>query len=405
MFVKRFVPTVSVVIPSYNHEKYIRQCVDSVLCQSWRDSEVIVVDDGSTDGTHDILCEFGKKITYIRQENRGTQAARNAGIRVSTGEFVALLDSDDAWLPEKLEQELRIFEIRPDAGLVYSLAYIIDSTGEIPSTRQVIGAGLVDTEPAFDQLLVENRVPALTAVVRKACLDEVGLFDETLFGAADWDLWLRIAARWPVVCLEYPLALYRIHESNTTNQFLRTGQYFAEQKRVIEKAFELHGDIVRDSNVWSRARARVHLVGVEAYLLSSDLSAASQELAQALSLDPNLVENDGALAPRLAEWIHRQCLQHKSGRQCRRFVDQLFAESVRALPVVAHKKKRVAANAIMATVFSRYAAGDLSTVRSLLPIGVQSDLRWMLNRGVWSIMVEAFVGRETAQRLRSSCRC
>src|SRR5450759_1882450 len=109
MLTERPTLRVSVIIPSYNHERYIRQCVDSVLCQSRKDFEVIVVDDGSTDGTPDILRGFGEKITFIRQENRGTQAARNVGIQASTGEFVALLDSDDAWLPEKLQRQMEVF--------------------------------------------------------------------------------------------------------------------------------------------------------------------------------------------------------------------------------------------------------------------------------------------------------
>jgi len=125
------VPVVSVIIPAYNHVRFVGQCIDSVLTQTYTDYEVVVVDDGSQDGTSAILQGYGDRIVYIRQENAGTQAARNRAIRASTGEFIALLDSDDAWLPMKLQRQLAAFDARPDVGMIYALAYAMDEAGNI----------------------------------------------------------------------------------------------------------------------------------------------------------------------------------------------------------------------------------------------------------------------------------
>ena len=141
-------PLVSVIIPAYNHAPYIRQCVDSALAQTYPAVEVVVVDDGSTDGTYELLQTYGERITLIRQANRGTQAARNTAIAASTGEYLALLDSDDAWLPHKLAQQMQLFAEHPDTALVYSLANAIDQAG-LPAWG---GASFGKTSPDPDRV-------------------------------------------------------------------------------------------------------------------------------------------------------------------------------------------------------------------------------------------------------------
>jgi len=248
-------PKVSVITAAYNHVEYIRQSVESVHAQTYRDFEHIVVDDGSTDGTADVLKDFGDQITYIRQDNRGAHAAINVGIRASSGEYIAILDSDDAWLPDKLEHQMRAFEQYPEAGLVYSQAYLIDSKSNLQNDRVPIGRPFSDSCRAFQELLIENKIPVLTALFRRTCVKDVGLFCETLKALSDWDLWLRISAKWPVIFVPEPLALYRIHENNTWHSLLQSGRVDRERLLLLDRAAAvLSGDTLEEK----RSREIIH---------------------------------------------------------------------------------------------------------------------------------------------------
>lgn len=232
-------PKVSIITAAYNHVRFIRQTLESVQSQTYRDFEHIVVDDGSSDGTSDLLQSFGEKITYIRQENRGAHVAINAGIKASSGEYVAILDSDDAWLPHKLERQIQAFEQSPGAGLVYSQAHIIDSDGKLKEDEEAMGRPVSDFQHAFFELLHDNYIPALTAVFRKDCIERVGYFNEKFRALSDWDLWLRIADQWPILFVPEPLALYRIHANNTWHTLVKNGQVNRERLLLLENAAAL----------------------------------------------------------------------------------------------------------------------------------------------------------------------
>ena len=204
-------PQISVVIPSYNYAHFISDAIRSVLAQTFRDFEIIVVDDGSTDNTQGVVAQFGKQVRYIYQANQGPCAARNTGIKASQGQFVALLDADDVWLPKKLELQLPLLEAHSQVGLVYSGMYLFDSEtsaiiGEHPISRCHEGHVL-------RQLYLDQFVPSPTPLIRREVFDRVGLFDETMIGPDDWDMWLRIAANYDFAFVAEPLAMYRIHAS------------------------------------------------------------------------------------------------------------------------------------------------------------------------------------------------
>ncbi|MBI4494288.1 MAG: glycosyltransferase [Chloroflexi bacterium] len=186
-------PTISVVIPTYNRAKYLVQAVESVLGQTFRDFELIVVDDGSTDDTAHVLAPYADRLSYVYQRNRREGAARNTGIRLARGDYVAFLDSDDLWLPGKLAQDLAAFQAAPDSGLVYSAAEFVADDGSVLRRRLPHPEGDV-----FARLALENFIPLSTATVRRACLREAGGFreDPDLSGTYDWELWVRLAARY-----------------------------------------------------------------------------------------------------------------------------------------------------------------------------------------------------------------
>lgn len=209
-------PKVSVIIPTYNREKMVENAIRSVLNQTFSDFEIVVIDDASTDNTESIIKSIhDNRIKYIRHEkNKGGSAARNTGIMKARGEYVALLDSDDVWLKEKLEKQIDIMEnsnLHP--GVVYSGLNYIDSHGRLKGPVIPFFKGNI-----YSYLLEENIVlgGGSTALIRKDCFDEVGLFDENLPSRQDLDLWLRISRKFKFDYVKAPLVNIRIHKDRIT---------------------------------------------------------------------------------------------------------------------------------------------------------------------------------------------
>jgi glycosyltransferase involved in cell wall biosynthesis len=200
-------PLVSVVIPAYNAEAYIEAAVDSVLAQNFRDYELIVVDDGSSDSTADRLGAYGDAVRCIRQPNGGVSRARNRGIEVSRGRLMAFLDADDVWLPEKLGKQASLLGRRSDCRACYTAATHTDAAlRPIAVERCTEGAVTI-----LNLLLRGNVVPAggSSVVCERELLLETGGFDPGLSLCADWDMWLRLAARTRFAGIDDPLVLYR----------------------------------------------------------------------------------------------------------------------------------------------------------------------------------------------------
>lgn len=192
-------PLVSVVIIAYNCAEYVSHAIQSVLEQTWSQLEVIVVDDGSTDTTGDVAQRTSDpRLRYVRQANKGPNAARNEGIRHARGQLIAFLDCDDWWLPEKLEKQVAKVSDDPEIGLVYSLAIRVDASGREGDRFDAIVEGRV-----LDRLLLGNCIAgsASSAMVTRRAIDAVGTFDESLHYAEDWEYWIRIASRFAVGCV------------------------------------------------------------------------------------------------------------------------------------------------------------------------------------------------------------
>lgn len=199
-------PTVSVIIPTYNREHLIGRAIQSVLNQTYQDFEIIVVDDASTDNTQEVVKSFNDlRIRYIRHEkNRGGSAARNTGIRAARGEYIAFLDSDDEWLPEKLAEQIRVFHQDPECGVVYTDILVVYPDGcELQRRAPKIKGSM------FHKLLEANVVGTTSSVlVRRDCFDKVGLFNEELASCQDWDMWIRLARLFVFRKVNIPLVKY-----------------------------------------------------------------------------------------------------------------------------------------------------------------------------------------------------
>lgn len=227
------VPLVSVVIPAYNSARYIADALDSVLRQDYPAIEILVIDDGSTDHTTDIVARYGNKVRLLAQTNQGSAAARNHGIRHANGKYIAFLDADDAWWSHKIRFQVDALN-QSGHKMAYSrfIRWYQDAGGHFthPETEFLatpnpnVSDDKVVTGSPYAELLLDCIVWTSTVIVEKAELEKVGMFDEYLRKGQDYDLWLRLSRQIDMLGLEQPTALYRIHPTSITTS-LKTINY------------------------------------------------------------------------------------------------------------------------------------------------------------------------------------
>jgi len=209
-------PTVSVIIPTYNRAYLVGRAIKSILNQTYLDFEIIIIDDGSEDNTDEVVNNFSdNRIRYIKLEkNTGAAAARNRGINEAKGDFIAFQDSDNEWLPEKLKKQMDIFEKLPsNIGVLYSKVLRIkgDEKTLIPSDKIMKKEG-----DLYEDLIKKNFIDLPTAIVRKECLEKIGLFDESLPRLQDWELWIKISNKYHFKYIDEPLVnAYHMKDSLT----------------------------------------------------------------------------------------------------------------------------------------------------------------------------------------------
>lgn len=209
--------TVSALITTYNYGQYLAGAIESVLGQTLRPDEIIVVDDGSTDDTAAIVARYAdRSVRYIYKENGGIASARNVGIRESTGALIAFLDADDRWLREKTALQVEHFRRHPQVGLVTGSEWQVwEDKGTKPwlLKRKAVGAAYI-----YPQILVENLVGTSSlTMIRRECFKKVGPLDERVGLGQDWDMWIRIAKSFPVGVIERPLIHYAHHKGSMSD--------------------------------------------------------------------------------------------------------------------------------------------------------------------------------------------
>jgi glycosyltransferase involved in cell wall biosynthesis len=210
------VAKVSVIIPTYNHERYIRESVSSVLGQTYPNIEILVVDDGSTDQTKKALAAYLSKINYIYKPNGGTSSALNTGMVRATGRYISWLSADDVFRPEKIAKQVAKMESEPGLGFIYSSFAVIDALGKIQ--YEIHSPYYSDKKEMVLKLAKGCFINGSTVMIRKAALEKVGVFDESLPQAHDYDLWLRLIHAYPVGFQDEILLNYRWHGENMSQQ-------------------------------------------------------------------------------------------------------------------------------------------------------------------------------------------
>jgi len=236
------VPEVSVVLPMYNVARFVREAAGSVLTQSWRDLELIAVDDGSTDSTaREIEQIADPRVVLLRQDHRGAAAARNTALHCARGRYIAFVDGDDVWLPGKLEQDVAYLAADPETNLVFSTMRMVDESGrDLGRTIRKWSGTLT-----LRDLLIENRIPTPTVVMRSEAVRRAGWFDEELPVSSDFEYWLRVSMLGTRSLHGRPqvTALYRTRAGQVSSNWQRRLQV---RRKIMTKMRVLYPDLVSE---------------------------------------------------------------------------------------------------------------------------------------------------------------
>jgi glycosyltransferase involved in cell wall biosynthesis len=277
-------PSISVIIPCYNAERYIAATIESVLAQDQPEMEIIVVDDGSTDHSADTVRRAFPTVQLELQANQGVAAARNRGISVARGEWVAFVDADDIWLPGKLSAQLRQLQAAPECRMNYTAWDVWPSDQPRPAAdylaclQDLAGDGARWDGPSgwiYPQLLLDCVVWTSTVLAQRSLLDELGGFDSSLHIGEDYDLWLRASRVTSILRIAKPYALYRIHPSSITKS-MPVDNYRA---KVIGRALSRWGIASPDGSLADQAAVQRSLAKSWSDFAGAHLQAGN--LAQA----------------------------------------------------------------------------------------------------------------------------
>lgn len=282
-----FVPNlISVVIPTYNHERFLVDAVDSALAQSYPYLEIIVVDDGSTDNTAAVMSGYGNRVRYIRQQNRGLSGARNTGILASQGEYIALLDADDCWHVDYLRNVHATLAADRAIGAVHTGMRFVDAAGQ-PQAQP--GIATVPDDQMYERLLDGEFFAPSAVLVRRSVLATVGLFDLDLRASEDWEIWLRVARAYRFAGIAKPLLNYRVHGSNMSGDPAHMLHY---QLLTLVKHF---GPMKWEPDGWPpayrRAFAAIACFAAQGFYYRGDVVAGMTYLRLALEINPQLTES------------------------------------------------------------------------------------------------------------------
>jgi glycosyltransferase involved in cell wall biosynthesis len=304
-------PTVSVTLPTFNRAHLLRVAVESVLDQDYGDFELIVVDDGSTDSTQEVLRKFDDpRIRILAQENRGIGSALNTGIRAARGIYIARIDSDDRWLPELLAVEVPLLENQAEAGVAYARAQAMDETGR--PLPQMLGAPPKFPDDPFKSFVYGDFGCAITALIRRECLERVGFYDESLVGNEDWDLWIRLSRMTRFVFIDRVLANFRMHPGRTT---AGASEKFTDVTRgriqVLDKVFnqpDLPASVI---SIRKHAYRNAHIDAALRWLSVNNRREALAHFRHAIRLGDNPLGTTARIFYRIL--LHRYLSKHAWG--------------------------------------------------------------------------------------------
>lgn len=279
--------TISVIIPTYNRAAYLKEAIESVLRQTFQDIEIIVVDDNSTDSTKDMIASYRDRVKYVFQENKERGAARNNGIVHSEGEYVALLDSDDMWLPNHLEVCLNALRGIPEAGLSFSGSYVVNEKGSIISKMKLSrfnGYVLKDIVSNYSS----GGCNASSCLIRRNVFDKTGYFREekNLSGSEDWEMWARISVLAKFISTNTYTAMVRFHGGKSSINADRMAKSMTMALDIVCENPEISPKI---KNLKRQAYSSLYTVIGINYYASGDMKTARRYLREAVRTVPSSI--------------------------------------------------------------------------------------------------------------------
>ena len=376
--------------------------MESVLAQTYTDWEIIIVDDGSTDSTQDVLSPYMNRIRYVWQENKGRSAARNHGIRLAQGELIAFLDADDVWLLDKLERQVVALDNHDQAVLVCGPAQNIDASGQPISFWGSPYMGRLGVEVELhhhdSEMLFGSSIIPSTVIVRREALDQSGLFDTHLSLGEDWELWLRLARIGPFVHIPQALSQFRAYSWEREVRKRASDYLVAQYTYGIEKTAaadpERFPTLLRD-----QALAKVYAHSSLASYQLGDVDRGQEMLTQATCLDPVLAERMRITF--LLEDYARHVLRDTGDEtKVLEFLNIAVANLPPGVQSPRHGARGVLSRVYMADAFRAHSVGDKKTIQKVLWPGLCNDPTWLLNRGVLSIAVRSLLMRCCSHRAK-----
>jgi glycosyltransferase involved in cell wall biosynthesis len=374
-------PKVGIVIPAFNAGHFVATAVQSVLSQTLVDFEVVVVDDGSTDNTSEVVRAFSDpRLRYVRQENQGPGAARNAGAALVHGQYLAFLDSDDVFLPHKLAVQSEALERRPEIGLLAGgCEYIDDNGARLGRDQPWRTSSALDLE----SILLGGLTQPGAVLLRRSWFDQVGGFDPDprLIRVEDMDLWYRLGlAGCRMAWLPSIVCQYRIH---TRNMSWKINEHYRARDLALEKVFARADLPFRLRTLRGRVYARVRLLEAGRLYATGDTNGGRSRMQEAVVLQPELCDNGGrGLAEAIVSW-NRDIWARQAGLN--RVLDNLPDLPVQ--PQLLRRRVRAAADKV--ALYHAFEIGELQQVRKLWPRVMWHEPSWVLNRGTWSILLRS----------------
>lgn len=297
-------PLASVVITTYNRAKFVQKAIDSVLSQSYQNFELFVIDDGSTDETREIISDkYAGNLTYIWQENQGESIARNVGISKSSGKYLAFLDSDDKWHPEKLSVLVPKLEQRrekdEDIALICSSVWLIDDQGKLITSKPV-GRQKKLEKFSLEDFFYRPRIfaPPSNAIFVKKFVEEVGGFDEDIRYGEDWALLLKLRSKYKFIYIDSPFTYFRIHNTHqqSATKLENIDHYLTDHLKIIEQLSK----IIENPSEINKIKAHKFEQTAYWYFNYNSWEKGAENLNKAVALDPNCTENGSRVIQNLA---------------------------------------------------------------------------------------------------------
>lgn len=383
---------VSVIIPCFNGGEYLAQAIQSVLDQTYALFEIIVVDDGSTDDSAAIAASFEDRgVRYIYQENQGAASARNTGIRASDCDYIAFLDSDDLYYPQKLETQVKFLDDHPDVGVVIGGSAYIDADGnllkEVESWKWSGSLGL-------DGWVMSCLAPVHAALIRHRWLVDDTLFDESFRASEDWDFWLRLSrAGCPMAWIERMVAKYRMRGNSMSRDVkrLRDRHLQALDKLFADKLLPI--EIVQKKSL---AYARVHIRAAATAYAIGEVELGKEEIDQALVIEPSAF-SDPSGGGQILRWM----AHHVTVADAEQYL-RVVQENLPPRAGQLREQIRIAlADEYLGRAFTAHGQGQPKEVKRLVKLAVGQYPACLFNRGVLTIGAEVYLGQRVVRQLKA----